>query len=55
VPATIAIPGSPAGVQAWALDERGARRGAVRVYGDGGRATIDVSGEHRTVWYEIAR
>jgi hypothetical protein len=55
VPATISIAGSASGVQAWALDERGGRRQSVTVYVDGGRATIDVSGEHRAVWYEIAR
>lgn len=55
VPATIAIPGSAAGVQVWALDERGGRRQPVRVDASSGRATIEVSGEYRAVWYEIAR
>jgi hypothetical protein len=55
VPATISIPGSASGVQAWALDERGGRRQSVRVYADDGRATIDVGPDARAVWYEITR
>jgi hypothetical protein len=55
VPVTVTLPGPAGGAQAWALDERGARRQPVRVRADGGRATVDVGGEYRAVWYEIAR
>lgn len=55
VPLTLSLPVPASGVQAWALDERGARRLAVKVYDEGGRATLYVSFPFKTLWYEISR
>jgi hypothetical protein len=55
VPLALTLP-IPAGqVKAWSLDERGARKLDVKVYDEGGKATIYVSFPFKTVWYEIER
>jgi hypothetical protein len=50
VPLALSLPWPAAGVQAWALDERGARRLQFKVYDAGGRATFYVSFPFKTLW-----
>jgi hypothetical protein len=53
VPATISLP-SNGKLQAWALDERGRRKGRVPVGNADGKASIKISPEQKTLWWEIA-
>jgi len=52
VSARLTLPVPASRVEAWALDERGNRRGAVRVTGDAA-ATVVVDGDDRSPWYEV--
>ena len=49
ITATITLP-TAGKLKAWALDERGQRRGEIPL--DGGR--LQLSAEHKTLWYEVA-
>jgi hypothetical protein len=55
VSARITLPAPAGRARAWALDERGQRRGEipVGVVAPRGPATIGIGPEHRTLWYEI--
>jgi len=52
VSARLTLPVPASRVDAWALDERGNRRGAVRVTGDA-VATVVVDENDRSPWYEV--
>jgi hypothetical protein len=54
VPARIVLPATSERVQAWVLDERGQRKGALDVRLDRGRPVLEISPAHRTLWYEVA-
>lgn len=55
IPARITLPLPHEAVQAWALDERGQRRAALRVLADGpDKSRITIGPEHRTLWYEVS-
>jgi hypothetical protein len=53
VAATLTFPVPAARVKAWALDDRGHRRDALKVSGTDGQAELTIGPEHRTLWYEI--
>ncbi len=54
IPARITLPMPASMVQAWALDERGARKTRLPVAADSqGRAVIDIGAQYRTLWYEV--
>ncbi len=54
IPARITLPMPASMVQAWALDERGARKTRVPVTADSqGRAVIQIGAQYRTLWYEV--
>ena len=53
VPASIGLPVKADRVKLYPLDEAGNRRNAVRVKEINGRASLPLSAEHRTVWYEV--
>ena len=53
IPARFTLPLSADRVEAWALDERGQRKGEVAVQNVAGKATIDIGGPHQTLWYEV--
>lgn len=54
IPARITVPMPASAVQAWALDERGARKAKLPVSSDsGGRAVIELGAQYRTLWYEV--
>ncbi len=41
-------------LKAWALDERGQRGQEVPLQAENGQLTLDLSPEHKTLWYELA-
>src|SRR5262249_54926265 len=51
VPARITLPRKAA--RAWVLDERGRRKAALPVKTSGGKATLTLGPERRTLWYEV--
>jgi len=54
IPARITLPMPAGAVQAYALDERGARKAKLPVSSDsGGRAVIQIGAQYRTLWYEV--
>jgi hypothetical protein len=54
IPARITLPMPAGSVQAWALDERGARKASVPIARDAnGRAVIQIGPQYRTLWYEV--
>lgn len=54
IPARITLPMPASAVQAYALDERGARKAKLPVSSDsGGRAVIQIGAQYRTLWYEV--
>lgn len=53
IPAEVTLPVPAARVRAWALDERGARREALKVSHDSGNARLSIGPKQRTLWYEI--
>jgi len=53
VPAAINLP-LTGKFKAWALDERGGRKTDVPLKNENGGLTIELSPEHRTLWWEIA-
>ena len=52
VPAEITLPVAPNRAKLFPLDERGDRRAAIPVSGDG-KAVVKLGPEHKTVWYEV--
>ncbi len=53
IPAEIELPCRARRVQVYALDERGQRRGELKVRRAGGRWHFRTGPEHRTLWYEV--
>jgi hypothetical protein len=53
VRATVTLPLAVERVHAWALDERGGRDHEVKVAGDYTSASIPLSSDEKTLWYEI--
>lgn len=52
VPARLTVKGA-AGLQVWALDERGQRRTPVAVQSDKEGASFDIGPQWQTLWYEV--
>ena len=53
VPVKITLASAAARVEAWSLDERGQRLQKLVVGSDGGKATLDLGPQWRTLWYEV--
>lgn len=53
IPAEITLPAPAAKVKAWALDEKGAHKDALKVEAEGERAKITFGAPAATLWYEI--
>ena len=53
IPATILLPVAPDRVRLYPLDAAGNRREAVPVSAENGRAKLDLTPRHRTLWYEV--
>jgi hypothetical protein len=53
VPFTLTLPVGAQNVQAWALDERGQRKSSLPVTGDASSATVTVSTNSASIWYEV--
>ncbi len=53
VAATLTLPVPAHRVRAWPLDERGQRRSPMQLADSGGKATIAIGPEFKTLWYEV--
>ena len=53
IPAEITLPVSARRLRCYALDPQGNRGASVKVEGNGNRATVKLSPQYRTVWYEL--
>jgi hypothetical protein len=52
IPASIVLPVAPERVRFYPLDAAGNRRGVAAVAAEDGRAKLQLSPEHKTLWYE---
>lgn len=55
IPATVTLPSKASSTSCWSLDESGNRVQEVPVKADeNGKAVIEIGGQYKTIWYEIA-
>lgn len=53
IAARVTLPSAPSKLKAWALDERGQRKGEVPLRPGATGTVLDLGPEHQTLWYEV--